>query len=412
MQVINKIRAYGVKTVVQYLLRNIRTRLILRSVLKTARKRPLSPVPGITVAGQLSDSGSVNKTLRDFLLALKTAGVPYQTVDFGYKHDVHKEDCDGLLTDPKTCNLTRYTHLVELGKMPIPDGIVQHRAGIFFWEYDSGVLEAFPAIARDYDTVIAMCDFNERYYRQVLPSNITVKKVLYPLRFVEPEVFDRVALRGKYGYSPDDFIVFFNYNFKTGYNRKNPKATILAFAKAFKDVPNARLLFKTQKAKMFPEAVAELNATAADLGVADRFKMIDTYIPERDIYGLTDACDVYISLHRGEGFGLGMAEAMSLGKPVIATNYSANTEFTVERAAIPVPYKMVPVRSIGCDPSYYYGVKEWPEPDVDFAAAALRKLYDSPAYAHELGARAKEFIRERYSTENFRKSVDRFLSAP
>ena len=405
----NKIRAYGPKVVVQYLLRNWRLSSITRRVLQVARKRPLVPMPGITVAGQLTDSGSTNKTLRDFLWALKESGIPYQTVDFGYKHDAYKSDYEGLLTDPDEFNLTKFNYLVELGKTPIPDGVVLHRAGIHFWEYDSGVIEAFPEIVNN-ETVIAMCDFNYDYYKKVLPPNVRVAKVLYPFRFKDTAGFDVAAIRGKYGFKQSDFIVFFNYNFKTGYNRKNPKASIRAFSKAFKNILNAKLLFKTQKAKMFPAEAEELRMLAVDLGVGSRFQMLDTYIPEEDIYGLTAACDVYLSLHRGEGFGLGMAEAMSLGKPVVATNYSANTEFTVDGCSIPVPYKMVPVENIGCDPAYYKDVKTWPEPDVDYAADALLRLYNNPILRKEIGEKARRFIKEHFSIVNFRASMQALLS--
>ena len=408
MKILDKIRAYGPRVVVQYLLRNWRLNSMTRRILRVARESPLVPVPGITVAGQLTDSGSTNKTLRDFVWALKEAGIPYQTIDFGYKHDAHKCDYEGLLTDPDEFNLTKYNCLVELGKTPIPDGIVPHRAGIYFWEYDSGVTEAFPEILKN-ETVIAMCDFNYSYYKKVLPPSVRVAKVLYPFRLKESVGFDVSAIREKYGFKQSDFIVFFNYNFKTGYNRKNPKASISAFAKAFKNIPDAKLLFKTQKAKMFPAEVGELRMLATELGVGGRFKMLDTYIPEADVYGLTAACDVYLSLHRGEGFGLGMAEAMSLGKPVVATNYSANTEFTVEGCAVPVPYKTVQVENIGCDPEYYKNVKTWPEPDIDYAADALLRLYNNPTWRKEIGDNARLFIKEHFSIDNFRTNMQTFL---
>ena len=409
-EVINRIRAQGLRVVFQFALRNLQMKRKLKRLLQQTAAQKTAPVPGVTVAGQLTDSGSVNKALRDFVWALKEAGIPYQTIDFGYKHNAHKDDYEGLLTDESRTSLKKYTHFIEIWKTPVPDGIVPHRGRIWFWEYDSGVLEAFPGIATDSSEVIAMSDFNVEYFRKVLPAEKSVKKILYPFRIPNEEnLADPAETRRRFGYGKREFIVFFNFSFKTGYNRKNPKAAIRAFARAFQNVPEARLLFKTQMAKMFPDAVRELRKLSVEIGVSDRFRIIDEYLPERDIYALTAACDVYLSLHRGEGFGLGMAEAMSLGKPVVATDYSASTEFVVPGCAVPVPCRMVSVESIGCDPAYYHGVREWPEPDESAAAEAMVRLYREPKLRGEIGAAARQFMREHFSTEAFRRSVRTYL---
>ena len=134
--------------------------------------------------------------------------------------------------------------------------------------------------------------------------------------------------------------------------------------------------------------------------------MITEYLTERDLYSLTNACDVYVSLHRAEGFGLGIAEAMSLGKAVIATDYSATTEFCRPGTALLVPFKMV-----SNDEQGFAGRigDSWAEPDVDAAARALRCLYDNPQLRNDLGNRAKAFICDYFSIENVRRSVESFL---
>jgi len=126
---------------------------------------------------------------------------------------------------------------------------------------------------------------------------------------------------------------------------------------------------------------------------------------------LTSACDAYISLHRGEGFGLGIAEAMLFAKPVIVTDWSASTEFCDEQTSIPIPYTLTPI-----DPSEfsilpYKGVTNWAEPDIDAAAVALRRLYDDPTLRQTLGKNGKQFIEEHFSAENFKKSINEFLNS-
>ena len=100
-------------------------------------------------------------------------------------------------------------------------------------------------------------------------------------------------------------------------------------------------------------------------------------------------CDCYVSLNRSEGFGLTMAEAMAYGKPVIATNYSGNVDFMHQGNSHLIPFKLVPI-SKGCDP--YPVDAKWADPDIDAAAAAMRRVFNDPTAARVLGERARDDI--------------------
>ena len=100
-----------------------------------------------------------------------------------------------------------------------------------------------------------------------------------------------------------------------------------------------------------------------------------------------------------------MAEAMLMGKPVVATDWSANTEYCVPGASFPVPFRLVPVKP----DEYFASMREWAEADVDAAADALRRCYLDRAMAAEVGAKGRAFVEDHFSTANFRKSVDAFL---
>jgi glycosyltransferase involved in cell wall biosynthesis len=104
---------------------------------------------------------------------------------------------------------------------------------------------------------------------------------------------------------------------------------------------------------------------------------------------MLDHCDCYASLHRSEGFGLTMAEAMARGKPVVATGWSGNLDFMDERTAHLVPGTVVPVPA---DVPVYGGSGQWAEPDLAAAAVAIRQVYDDPAGAAALGRRARTHI--------------------
>ena len=100
-----------------------------------------------------------------------------------------------------------------------------------------------------------------------------------------------------------------------------------------------------------------------------------------------------------------MAEAMSQGKPVVATNWSANTEFCLADTAWCIPYHMVPILSH----EYMISMKEWAEADAEAAAAALREIRSNPELVAERTAKGKQFMEEHFSIANFKKSIEVFL---
>jgi SAM-dependent methyltransferase len=137
----------------------------------------------------------------------------------------------------------------------------------------------------------------------------------------------------------------------------------------------------------------ELRAACAD---RDDILVIDKYVSSRHKNSYMAVCDCYVSLHRSEGFGLTMAEAMAHGKPVIATGYSGNLVFMSDENSYLVPHKLVPIPP-GCDP-YPQGA-EWAEPDTESAARLMRHVYENRAEAAERGQRAVETIRTTCSPE-------------
>ena len=256
-----------------------------------------------------------------------------------------------------------------------------------------------------------MSDFNAAHFRSVLPPQTTVTKLLYPFHTQSDDLEDSRAIRARYGIGLEDFVVFFNFDFGSSYYRKNPEGSMRAFAKAFADVPNTRLVFKTMNARNHPVLLAQAEALANELGIANRITMIHIYIPERDLLGLTNSCDVYLSLHRGEGFGLTLAEAMAMGKPVVCTDWSSTTEFCKPGCTLPIPYRIVPVPVNQVDHPCYAHVKEWAEPDIDAAANALRMLLDNVELRHEIGENARASISQQFSIGNFRRSIESFLDS-
>ena len=408
ISLLKKIRLWGVRGISDYIRRRFRFWKTMRFLRANARQYPSIPERGITILADLTLPSSLSKVIRDLSFALKKVGIPFQTFDLNPQSKIPRSDCGNILTPINQFRTLKYDHIIEMFASPLPAGLPLKRSRILFWEFATGLLEYNPSVARN-ATIIAMSDFNRDVFRQMLPNSIKVKKILYPFFFDNENIPEKSETRKKYGIPAGAFVVFFNFDYGSSFNRKNPDGSIRAFAKAFADNQDTVIVFKTKGAVQHQEERNKLVQLANDLGVGKRMIMIDSYIPQHDIYGLTNACDVYLSLHRGEGFGLGIVEAMSLGKPVVATDYSSTTEFCFRENSIPVAYSLVKVPDNMRDHPCYHSVKEWAEPDINAAAEALIKLYNDPKLRTQIGSAAKSFVEEHFSAQNFRKSVDAFL---
>jgi glycosyltransferase involved in cell wall biosynthesis len=164
--------------------------------------------------------------------------------------------------------------------------------------------------------------------------------------------------------------------------RKNPLGLIRAFKTAFARTDNVSLVLKTSFGDRHPVQLHELRDAAADHNIV----VIDEVYSGDEVLSLMDACDAYVSLHRSEGLGLTMAEAMLMGKPVIATDFSGNVDFMSESNSLPVAYELV---ELGKSIPPYDAHLEWAKPSEDHAAALMRRVFENQEWARALGARAK-----------------------
>lgn len=407
MSLYNKFKMWGWRGAMNYLGSRFHVWQEMNAFRKTALPRNSPVETGITVVAALSSQGSVNKAMRDFCFSLKDIGVPFQVFDTG-DHSVLPQDIEPILTPVSEFRINRFTHLCEMLSSNVPNGLVHCRGRIVFWEFESGLLEAYPTLVERPGDVLAMSDYNYSYFKTCISGRRKVYKILYPLRMDLSHVLPKSECRRKFDLSQDDFIVFYNFSYASGWNRKNAIGVVEAFAKAFTRVPGAVLVLKTAVKKGHEGRVGQLRQLAIRYGVENKIRFVDDFLSQDDVYNLTNACDVYLSLHRSEGFGLGIAEAMMLGKAVVVTGYSAPLEFCSDENSVLVPYRMVPVEC--SDVEWYSAAKEWAEPDVSYAASTLRKMFEDPQMVVSLGGRAQASIRERFSTEHFRKSIQDYLS--
>ncbi|MFZ0610465.1 MAG: glycosyltransferase [Xanthobacteraceae bacterium] len=188
-------------------------------------------------------------------------------------------------------------------------------------------------------------------------------------------------MRARLGLPADALIVLTAFHMGSAFTRKNPLAAIAAFRRAFGDAPNRILVIKLIDHGASPIAREALERAIAG---ASNIRLLNVMLPPADMSGLMADVDIVLSMHRSEGFGLVPAEAMQLGKPVVATGWSGNMDFMNARNSAPVSYRLVPVED-PYDGAFLADGQCWADADVEDAAAWLRRLAADPQLRRSLG---------------------------
>ena len=271
------------------------------------------------------------------------------------------------------------------------------RIGYWAWE-----LEAFPdgweRFFADYDEIWCPSSFTA----QALALRSPVPVIALPhlpdwSHLDQRRLLRQQQHRQRQGQHPFTFLTLFD--FWSTPERKNPEAAIRAFQQAFprnaqqQEQPSVQLLIKASSAEQFPEQAEAMEAlTAGD----PRIRWIKALLSQEQLDALYGEADALVSLHRAEGFGLTLAEAMALGVPVIATGYSGNLDFMPAGSAALIPWQLQTLKRSYGD---YLAGTQWAQPDLTAAAAAMRRLAMNPDQARQLGEAGCRIARERLSPE-------------
>jgi glycosyltransferase involved in cell wall biosynthesis len=313
--------------------------------------------------------------------AARRLGVPVWTIDLPPLVDGRPEVEAGLSTiPPPGVPLVLHVNapMLPLALLRLPDAVTRNRSIIGYWAWE---MPEFPPewrpAAACVNEVWVPSRFTAATLQPLLPGRV---KIVPPPLAIVPPVASKAG-RSDFGLPDDAVVVLVSFNLASSFVRKNPFAAVAAFRGAFSDRLDRVLLLKVGHPEHAPADFARLSQMAR----APNIRIDTRTLPPGDCHALTACADIVLSLHRGEGFGLVMAEAMLLGKPVIATGWSGNTDFMDTTNAALVPYRLAPARD---DRSVYRGL--WAEPDVAEAASLLQTLADDPTARGALGKRARE----------------------
>jgi glycosyltransferase involved in cell wall biosynthesis len=365
-----------------------RRRALLRAATLLAPRPGQASPPvreGVVVVGELGRASGLGEGARLAVAALAALGVPIWT--------------DARAAPPGAALLLHGTApQVPLMLRRIGRRALRGRRVIGYWAWELPVADPdWRLAARFVHEVWAPSRFSADALAPLVPGR-PVRVVPHPLALHPPA--PSLLSRAAFGLPERAVVTLAVLSLASSFARKNPLAAVAAHRAAFGDRPDRVLVLKVTDPGHFPADFAQLREACA--GVANIHIEART-LPRADLHALMAAADIVLSLHRSEGFGLVPAEAMLLGRPVVATDWSATTEFLDDTVAALVPARLVPVE----DPRGVYAVPGalWAEPDVDAAAAWLRRLADDPALRAAMGARARTAALARFGAEPLAAAV-------
>ena len=364
-----------------------------RVIRKTKIPKPYEPgrfPDGINLYGLFKTEIGLAQGAKLYARALEEGNIPHTLLNLDFIPDLPQEDTtfdDRLTLENKyAINVTHINPpqwLDALGTFAQNHFDRHYNVGIFQWELETVPDDWIPLF--DYvDEVWTPSEFTARAM-----SKVTDKPVI-PILYGMETPYDEKLTRADFGLREDDFLVLMMFDSLSYASRKNPGAAIDAFREAYGENPeHVKLVIKINNPKDEDIAFVEEH-----IGGKAGYLLIKERMDKVKLNSLIRLCDVFISMHRAEGFGLVMAEAMALGTPAVATGWSANTEFMPEDASCPVKYKLIPVAG-----GYQFddGKLMWADPDVHHAAEYLKRLKEDPEYYREKAEKGKKYIEENLS---------------
>ena len=360
---------------------------------------------GVNVVGYLRGELGIGESARLMVSALQAAGVAHSSVPIDQnllsRQRPGPSDADAGRRQQvfDTSLICVNADLTPTVAGSVPELLSRsYRIGMWYWEVeDFGTQrDGFAHV----DEVWTATDFVRHAIEPHSPVPVRTVTPPLPQRGPEPTL-----TRADLGL-PERPVFLFSFDFLSTAERKNPIGLIDAFTTAFARGEGPALVIKSINAGQRPAEAERLRLRAA---TEPDVMLMEDYLDATERDAMVALCDVYVSLHRSEGLGLTMAEAMAWGKPVIATGYSGNLQFMTEQNSFLVPW--TPARiPVGADP--YPAGGTWADPDLDAAARLMRSAIEEPDVAAARGARAARDIATLHSPEVAgRQIVDRLADS-
>lgn len=345
----------------------------------------------MNVVGHLRAESGVGEAARAVVAALDAAGVPVLPIH-PTDVSVSRQSVPYVTLSPADAGFGVTVLCLTAAETPGFAGAVgprffsgRHTVGLWWWEVSAFPEELHPAFAYVDEVWAGSQHIATALEGPAATARVPVTRVRVPVRRPRGRPPARAALG-----LPEGFVFLSTFGYFSSVARKNPLGAIEAFRRAFAPGDGPSLVIKCIDEDRHPSEHTEVLMAAAE---HPDVHVLPGYVSRSGMDALIQRSDAVVSLHRAEGFGFSPAEAMALGKPVIATAYSGNLDYMSEDNALLVPGRVVPI-----GPGTPYPPDgEWVEPDLDLAAEAMRALASDPALARRIGEQAARDLAEGWS---------------
>ena len=344
--------------------------------------RGVEGVRGLNIIGYLRSESGVGESARSMLRALDAARVPHSIVDYRVGNISRMKEA---IDDAKQGGLRYGINLFHINadqmgiaRQALGEGFFTGKYRIGFWAWELG---RFPD-----EWLSAFSHLDEIWVPSTFCQRAIAAKSPLPVVCIPHAVgLERADARDRrrFGLGEDSVAYLTMADMLSVPERKNPVGAAEAFMRAFRERDSAELVVKLSNPEARPDIVAVLRDHAAR---CPGIRLIEGYLDREDLFTLINSIDCFISLHRSEGFGLGIAEAMAREKAVIATGWSGNMDYMNAGNAMVVDYALT---ELDRDYGPYRKGEVWAEPDLDDAAAKMRSVYESAELRARLGRRGR-----------------------
>ncbi|RRN65261.1 glycosyltransferase family 1 protein [Caulobacter sp. 602-1] len=345
---------------------------------RRARRRNLPATLPVTIVGFHGAVHGLGEGARMLARGFADAGMPVRVVDLsaevGFPIDLPAmfpaptaEERGVVISHINPPELLRWTR--DTGGRPLEG---RRHIGYWAWELEDVPTDWAPAFDL-VDEVWTPSIFAADAIRKIAPARVKVSPAPYPL-YLNPRP---TPDRERFALPDDRVVVLMAFDLRSTAQRKNPYAALRAFQKARTE--KSLLVCKVVGADLYPETFQALrDEVAADPAI----RLMTENLSAEDMARLTASSDIVLSLHRSEGYGLLLAEAIWLGKPTLATGWSSNVEFMDPASSQLVDYTLIAVEGDGA----IYRAGRWADADVEDAAAKLARMIKDGAWRAELAA--------------------------
>jgi len=358
---------------------------------------------GINFIGHLKGQFGLGQSARLLCRALKDSKYDFAAIDIdaGSRLKYGDNEFDNILTNNFSYNINILNLIPHYINRQVSKENLKNRYNIGYWLFELEDIPKFWHKRFKYvNEIWTPSNFCSDVFKKVSP--VPVFTIPYGVEAVP----NKNQKRKDFNLPDDKFIYLVMFDLLSSIDRKNPKDAIKAFVEAFPENDDVCLVVKINNSQ--PKHIRELEK---ELKTIKHYRIIDKVLDKADLYSLISLCDVLVSLHRGEGFGLVMAEAMLLGTVCIATNYSGNTDFMNKDNSCLVDYKLCPTR--GETNGFVYAQAKWAQPDIKQASEYMIALFKDKELYNTLRKNAQEYILNEYSmkksVEKLEKRVDQII---